>query len=123
MDPLLGQKVLLLVFYLGRVVEGRVHIPVALGVRDALHGLGCGLSECDGRVGALDGKELKLLPGVFALLSLCAGRRLLLSSSQKKKPVPAVGIPIMAIRLPMLISIIDSPHKIGGPRAAALRIF
>ena len=80
MDPLLGQKVLLLVFYLGRVVEGRVHIPVALGVRDALHGLGCGLSEGDGRVGALDGKELKLLPGVFALLSLCAGRRLLLLS-------------------------------------------
>ena len=80
MDPLLGQKVLLFVFYLGRVVEGRVHIPVALGVRDALHGLGCGLSEGDGRVGALDGKELKLLPGVFALLSLCAGCRLLLLS-------------------------------------------
>ena len=35
-DPLTGEEVLLRVFDFGSVVEGRVHIPVTMRVRDAL---------------------------------------------------------------------------------------
>lgn len=34
-------------FDLGGIVEGRVHITVAVGVRDPLHGSGRGFSEGD----------------------------------------------------------------------------
>ena len=121
-DPLTGEEVLLRVFDFGSVVEGRVHIPVTMRVRDALHGPGRRLAEGDGCRRALNGDDLEIFTGTlsgrclflsFGLLGpFCFSRFWILCSSiQKQKPVTAVGIPRRTTSAPMLISIIVSPHK------------
>ena len=65
---LLVQKVLLLMLDLLSVVQGCVHVSVAVRIRDSLHGSGCGLSERDGCVHAVDDAELILLSDLFAFV-------------------------------------------------------
>ena len=66
MDPLTGEEVLLRVFDFGSVVEGRVHIPVTMRVRDALHGPGSRLAESDGCRRALNGDDLEIFTGTLS---------------------------------------------------------
>ena len=49
--------------YLGRVVEGGVHIAVTVCVRDALHGFGGGFSQRNCGEGAFVQVRLELLTG------------------------------------------------------------
>ena len=70
LDPLPGEEVLLRVLHLGGIVEGRVHVPVTMSVRDPLHGLGGCFTESDRCSDSLHQKELLLLPEPLALF-LC----------------------------------------------------
>ena len=61
MDSLFGEEVLLLVLYFCGVLQGGVHITVAVGVGDPLHGSGGCFAECYGGAGAFYQDELVLL--------------------------------------------------------------
>ena len=67
LDALLGEEVLLPVFDFGGIFQRGVHVAITMRVRDPLHGLGRGLSECDRRAHSLNEKELVLLACLFAL--------------------------------------------------------
>lgn len=67
---LLVQKVLLFVLDLLSVVQCCVHVSVAVCIRDPLHGSGCGFSERNGCVHAVDDAELILLSDLFAFVQL-----------------------------------------------------
>lgn len=64
------QKVLLFVLDFLSVVQGCVHVSVAVCIRDSLHGSGCGLSERYGCVYAVNDAELILLSDLFAFVQL-----------------------------------------------------
>ena len=57
-----------------------MHIPVAMCVGDTLNSLRCGFAECYGGRYALNGEDLKLLPGFFALCLFLVALLLLLLS-------------------------------------------
>ena len=67
---LLVQKVLLFVLDLLSVVQGCVHVSIAVCIRDSLHSSGCSLSERYGCVHAVDDAELILLSDLFAFVQL-----------------------------------------------------
>lgn len=61
MNTLAVKKLFLLVFDAGGVLQCRVHIPVTVGIRNALDGLRGGFSEGDAGPGALNENEDQFL--------------------------------------------------------------
>ena len=97
-DPLTGEEVLLRVFDFGSVVEGRVHIPVTMCVRDALHGPGRRLAEGDGCRRALNGDDLEIFTGTLS------GRCLFLS----------FGLLGLLLLLALLDPVLEHPEAEAG---------
>ena len=93
LDPLPGEEVLLRVLHLGGIVEGRVHVPVTMSVRDPLHGLGGCFAESDRRPDSLHQKELLLLPEPLAFF-LC---------------FPPLLFLVLVFLCPFLDSLLDQP--------------
>ena len=83
------------------VFKGGVHVPVAMGIRDALDGHGGGLSQRQGRPGVLYQQDLILLTGGLP----CILDGLPLADSQSPREVMAVGMPSRVSRPPTESSI------------------
>ena len=100
MHSLSRQEIFLLVLDFGGIVQRRVHIAVAVRIRNALHGASCCLPKSDGGRHSLDCDQLQRLPCLCIFFCL----------------LTVGGVFFFFFHIPLLYLAFNQPEKKAGER-------